>query len=480
LQVPKTTLQFHGFRRLPFNVYAHWPMNLEQLFTLAMAWKDYRLATTVHFAFGVFTLLAMHAFCRRQSRPAAGPLAAVIFLMNGVVLLEVPIAYIDIGGAFFFFMAFWFVAERLQHPENGPRPLLLAGAFIGLMAGTKFNGFLGGVCLGLLFLIASRREGKPLRRLREMLLYMGLPGFLLLLPWLIKNALETGNPVYPFLYSSLGGSEWNQHLSNLFYQWHHDAIGMGRTWRDYLLLPWRLLVEAGPGLSRFGGTLNILWFALLPLAWFGRRLPPVRWCLLVSLFYFVSWCQSSQQTRFLIPILPFLSVAAALSLQEAIARLPWLSWRRPLAVALAIAAGAWLLYSAAAQPAAIGLTEGKYGERLQRDPREKAIRCLNEKLPRKARVMVLQHNRCFFIDRKCIADSFYAASQINEFVTRPGSFKDMKKRLRKMGVTHLLKGQRAWKLEYPRDFEKKLADPAEARLVCRDRKYQLYELKNTP
>jgi len=252
---------------------------------------------------------------------------------------------------------------------------------------------------------------------------------------------------------------------------------MGRTGWDYLLLPYRLLVAGAPSLSKFGGTLNLLWFALLPLCWFGRRLPVVRWSLLTALFYFVSWSLASQQPRFQIPLLPLLALAAALSLHEAIARLPWASLKQPLAVILAIAAGLWLLYGVADSPIVADLAAGKYGEALRRDPREKAIRCLNEKLPPKARVLILQHNRCFFIDRKCAADSFYAASQINEFVTQPGSFKDMRKRLREMRVTHLLKGNRAWKLKYPRDFEKMLADPAQARLVCADRKYRLYELK---
>ena len=73
----------------------------------------------------------------------AGLLAAALFLSNGVVLYEMPIAYVDLAYAFFFLLAFYFLSQALDRPgEDGY--LLFAGLCCGTLAGVKLNPSLAG------------------------------------------------------------------------------------------------------------------------------------------------------------------------------------------------------------------------------------------------------------------------------------------------------------------------------------------------
>src|SRR5262249_52412592 len=119
---------------------------------------------------------------------------------------------------------------------------------------------------------------------------------------------------------SFGGPEWSTGLEGQFLAWQ-QSIGMGRQVVDFLLLPVRVALEGGSGYTHFDGRLNPLWCALVPLSLAAApSSPPVRRALGVAALYFLTWAATSQQARFLIPILPLLSVAAGVALATMLAR----------------------------------------------------------------------------------------------------------------------------------------------------------------
>ena len=478
LLVPRLTIEHHGWRPIAYNVYSHWPMNVEQLFTMAMILKDYRLATLVHFWFGIMTLWLLWLLCRRAGQPRFGILAVVFFLLNPTVRTSFEIAYIDFGCAFFMLASFWFLAKGLSDTEARRRNLLFAGLFGGVLAGCKLNGFMGGLCLGLLYLVARRGEKRLLKDFGEMLVFFGLPAVLLLMPWLIKSAVETGNPVYPVLFNYLGGVEWDSKLSTQLYQWH-QSIGMGRGWRDYLLLPLRIFLKSGGGYERFGAPLARSWVFLVPLSLtaFNRR-PMVRWALLVSAFYFVLWSMVSQQTRFLMPILPLLALAEAVAVGDLVERLQTKKSRRWTEFAILAGAAVWILVFALTNVKLLGRHDQNYLQRLESDPTPAVFRYVNRHLPQNARLLLLNANQGFFCRREYIADSFFEASQMRELVLA-GDGEEIKARLQSLGITHVFLRSLDWKIRYPKPFLALLNDPRQALVRFHDGSGRLYELAFT-
>lgn len=88
--------------------------------------------------------------------------------------------------------------------------LILAGAFCGVVAGTNMNGIFGLISIAGV-IGASLVAGRAWRGFRDLLAVirvmavLAIVTFLLVLPWLVKNYLDTGNPVYPLLYEVFGG-----------------------------------------------------------------------------------------------------------------------------------------------------------------------------------------------------------------------------------------------------------------------------------
>lgn len=474
LQVPKLMIGSGGFRPIPFNVYSHWPMNLELLFALALLLKDHVLASLVHFLFGALTVASLVLFGRQWQSTRGGLLAAGFFLANGVVLFEMPIAYVDVAAAFFLFVSFWCAARALASTEGRTPNLLTAGVFCGVLAGTKLNAVIGCVALGLAYVSVRARQAGWARALGEATFGLALPCAALAVPWYIKCAFETGNPFYPLLYEWLGGIEWNAALAEQFDEWHR-GIGMGREPLDYLLLPFRVATMGGLGYDRFAGTLNPAWIVLVPASLLGaRRRPIVAWCLAAGLLYFALWSLSSQQSRFLIPALPLLSAAAGMAVSDLLAGEG--RWRRIAEPAVYVASAAGLIVIT-------GLTATSYGWRgpqLSAESREQAVprvfRQLNQQLPATARVLFVSVNRAFFCEREVLADSFFEASQVNELLLKRRSSVELLSELRSRGITHVLRWRHNRGLRYPRTFRQILNDPRASRLVFEVDRYRLYEL----
>ena len=487
LTVPRLFVDHGGFREVPLNVYSYWPLNIQLLFALAMLIDDYVLAKLLHFAFGVATLYATAAACRAFHRPASALLAMVLVLANGVFAFELRVAYVDLAYAFLFLAGFLFMLEAL---DRDPRSLWLSGLCCGLLAGVKVTGIAGAAVVGALYLprlVAAfwqpaswQREPAPV--LRPFIIRFVAPVLALWVPWIVRTGALTGNPFYPFFHSQLGGPDWSSALTLRFQEWQ-SSIGMGREAIDYLLLPLRVILAGGRGYERFDGEIAAFWIVIIPLAlWAALRLTLVRRCLAATGLYFVFWSLSSQQMRFLIPALPLLAIAGAVAVVELLDRLPKARWRRA-GRALAVITSAAFLISTQGRTLAAGYrTLGVY-LRAPGDLRASAVPpvfdFLNTDLPPDARLLFLNTNQTFFCDREILADSFFEASQIADWLAPARNVAELRRLLSLRGVTHVLVERRDWGIEYPAALGEMLADPAEAELVYQseDRRFSVFELQ---
>ncbi len=510
LTVPKLYLEEGGFTRLPFNVYSNWPLNTQLLYALALLLDGRVLAKQLHFVFGLLAAATAFALVIRpcatdaDAAPSplrgdrlAGTIAAVLFLANPVVLYEIRIAYVDLAYAFYFALAFLFLHRFLEEDSEGRNAglgqgrLLTAGVLSGIAAGIKLNGFFAPLTLAGIWaasrLLGLRRRGSeepaPVPWAREALLLLG-PS-ILVLPWLAKSWLLTGNPVYPLFWSTFGGPEWSAELGRQHAAWQ-SAIGMGRAPLDYLLLPWRVIALGDFGYGTFDGQVARAWLVLIPLtlvgAWRDRL---VRRALAAAAIFFLLWSLTSQQIRFLIPVIPVLAAAAGRALLVVSGRLE-ARWSRLVAWLAAAAAGALLL-----QPAWIYLRQDprlladllRHGSTLEDAVPSPIYRVIDEQLPADARLMLVNTNRAFFVERDAIADSFFEASQLAAFLndrtsSDAGDSERIKAAVRELGVTHVLVENVNRGIPWPRAFLELLNDARRSPVVFRsaDSRFTLLRL----
>jgi hypothetical protein len=449
LTVPRLYLEAGGFRPIRFNVYSNWPLNMELLYGLAMMFHDYVTATLLHFAVGVAVAMALVRGCALSRGPHArwaGWIAAGLFWANGTMQEMLAAAYVDLAVTFFFVAAFLFTWQASEETGSRGTSLLVAGVCAGILAGLKLNGVLGAGTVAVLFPVRQRSSW------RLWLTNFCLPAALLASLWPLKSWVLTGNPIYPFLW---GGPDWNAELTAKLQHWQL-SLGMGRTPRDYLLLPFRVLLGSQGNYQHFAGSLTSAWAAVIPLTLvLGWRRPFVRACLGVAGLYFLVWASSSQQLRFLMPSFALLAMAGGSTLVALIER--FAPARAALLVPVGAATGVLLLSSVSVSgradsgpaigwPGALaqaGKLLPMYLERGSTLPAA-AIPAIddyaNQSLPDTARVLLLNTNRAFFLHRDFLADSFFEASQITAWLGDATTPDDVQQRLHDAGVSHIVFG----------------------------------------
>jgi hypothetical protein len=488
LAIPKIYLQHAGFVRVPFNAYSNWPLNVELLYALAMAVQDYALAKLVNLAFLTLLTVAVYRFASRAAAPWAGIAAASLLLANDVVQVEGATAHVDIAVAFFFFMAATLAVEFRESGDR--RSLVMCGVACGCMAGSKITGLAALACVVPLVVAAPPRGGRYRQRAGDLAL-LTIPALALAAPWLIKNYVYTGDPLYPALWKYFHGIDWNATVDAQFWRWQ-QSIGMGRTARDYVLLPVRVILFASGDYRHFAAWISKTWIVFVPVALVASPfVAVVRRCLIPAGLYFVVWALTSQQTRFLIAILPLLAVSAAVAMAWLVTLVGWVSterigldagrWRLTQSLAVLVVAGC-LVHLARTSRYIVRPAPDLFRTFLNNPPDlrtwvpDRSYAFIRDRLPASARIMMLNTNHGFFVDREYIADSFFEASQLNALIRDADGRPGLTKLFARLGVSHVLVKHEDW-VPFPQTLWDYLGDPANARVIYSAGDMTLYELR---
>jgi hypothetical protein len=335
----------HGFERITTDMFASFSGGVEMLFVPAFMIGRHSAAALVHLAFGIALGLAMFAYGRRIGKPWAGAAAALLTYASPVVGIDASSAYNDVALAAVAFGAFYW----LQIWDDDRRDLLLipAGLLCGYAYAVKYTGF---VMLPLAMVFVAYRS----RRWKALLLVTAcsLP---MIAPWMIKNWIYVDNPVAPLA---------NRIFRNPYFHVVTEEV-LSQDMRRYSVdNKWTLPVEVTLRGEKTTGLIGPV-FLLAPLALLalreraGRRLLAAGVLLLATYFANIG-------TRFLIPCLPFFSLAMALPL----ANFP------PLLAAMMIfhAVASWPAVIRLYAPHAWGLDRILYKQALRIIPQERYLR----------------------------------------------------------------------------------------------------------
>lgn len=300
LLVPQRYIAEGGIHFIPGNLYAHFPQNIEMLFTLGMLLDGAELAKLYHWLFGVGCCLSCATLAQSLHPRSSGVLAAAVFATIPTAALISSWAYIDLAIVFYTLLSVHCFVRYCRHEQA--RWLIFASILAGLAAGCKYTGGLQGLLMvaGVLLLGWVRRTER-LRVSRDVVTICGLVA-LVAGPWWIKNLIYTGNPLYPFLYGVFGGDGWDPERSYLFSeslrQWGGD-----RGFWSTLLLPWNLTMESDFFVvERFDGVIGCGFLIGLPVVlWALRSSKQHRVLFVLLIAHFVGWAILTRQIRFLLP-----------------------------------------------------------------------------------------------------------------------------------------------------------------------------------
>ena len=287
----------HGFHRYTSSIYAMLSQGTEMLFLSAYAFGRHSAAALAHWCFLVSLPALILCFGRRAGVPLAGLGGALFCFLSPVVGIDGASAYNDVAVACVIFTVFYLVEIWSATRQRGL--LVLIGLLAGFAFAMKYTAFLAVPYALSRIAWTLRRERQPWLKPAAVVCVLAVA---VAAPWLMKNVLWTGNPVAPFFnrvfpnpYVTIAFErEYVEHMRNYHGLKSHSEIPLEITVRGHVLcgLLGPLFLLAPLSLLALRGAL-------------GRRL-------LLAAAVFASVYAANIGTRFLIPALPFVSLALAL------------------------------------------------------------------------------------------------------------------------------------------------------------------------
>ena len=177
------------------NYHLVFPANIEIIWGYALAVGGTYLPRLFTLLFGILTIGAFRRWLKqKQSNPWVCEISILFFLMAPVMVLTLPICYVEWPMLFFIFLGWWSSRKYLE--TGGQGYVLLTAVAWGIGTGTKYSTIpvIGLMALEWLFQILRRFSIKSAARV-SLVLLMGV--LIFLGPWLARNFCLTKDPVFP-------------------------------------------------------------------------------------------------------------------------------------------------------------------------------------------------------------------------------------------------------------------------------------------
>ena len=284
---------------LPHNFYSNLPQLTEMLYLLATTLTSDIAAKILHWLFGLLGALAAFGVARRLWSRAVGLTAAALFYCTPFVQDLGQTARIDLATAFFATLAFGVLVIWSEVEDR--KLLWLSALCAGAAVATKWTA-IPVVLLPLGALLVFRRK------------FRCLPAFGLLVvavvaPWLVKNWLLAGNPVYPLFHQWFPSPYWSASQAAIFSAKHYATFGWGMIGRFVSLLWNYSFIEVG--------AVPLL-LMTAPLVLLTSRFEPVAkrtgWLVVGA---YTSWfCFTFRPWRFLFPAFGMAAVLGAYAMEK--------------------------------------------------------------------------------------------------------------------------------------------------------------------
>lgn len=446
LNGPKEWFQRGRIAFLPHNIYTSFPFLTEMLLLSGMVLRNDvhagALAGQVSLtAFSALAAVGLYAAGRRWFSPSAGWLAALVWLTTPWTYRLSIIAYAE-GGLSFYVLAS-FLAAHEACARKQPAWFALTGFLSGSAMACKYPGLIS-VVVPVAVGCAARlwRQRIAWRSLVRWMSLYATGAALAVGPWLVKNGIETGNPVYPLAYSIFGGRDFDAETNVRWVRAHAapSYASINDRLRDFYLRCEDVVAN--------NDWHSPLLFGLAPLAFFGWR---ERRAGVVSAWLFVAWMFAAwfflthHIDRFWAPMIPVVALLAgggAAAFATRPARIVG-----GLAIAACVAFNATICSLIGGYNA--GLTDLAFAQRVaertvtpelawlnheyaeRRLPEDFKLLCVGEAATFHARFPVLYHT----VFDRCLLEEWCAAGPGPDYPLKPAE--EMRRALRERGVTHV-------------------------------------------
>ena len=310
LQLPREWYELGRIVPLHHNVFSYFPLNVEMHYLLAMQlkggpWAGMYVTQLMHAAMTALSVAAVYATARLFAPKWLAIVSAVAVANVPWTMLLAPVAYNEGGVLLFGTLA---IAWCLRTPIT-LKSALIAGVMTGVACGAKLPAVPQLLVLLPIALLVLSRKIRPA-------LVFAVAAIIAFSPWLIRNVVWAGNPVFPEAQSILGHAHFSPAQTQRWNEANHQAKSPRLSAvRQQIFANWRF------------GYLAIPLGMMATLMTIRRREAQVLLALLLAWLTF--WISLTHlQGRFYTSAIPVAAIAIALLQQRR---------HRPVAITIVVA-----------------------------------------------------------------------------------------------------------------------------------------------
>ena len=460
LAIPKLWLMHGGFYETPWADFSYYPMNLSLLYLVPLYFGNDIIPNFIHLSFGIGTAILLYRYLNKRAGQVAGLLGAVAFISLPTILRTATTAYVDVGLVFFTTLSvlayiYWRDAE---YQSNGW--LFISAAAMGLALGTKYSALPAWFFLTLaVVFIYARDTGRQWRALHYGLMFF-MVSLVVFSPWLIKNVILTGNPLYP-LYKSVFNNNGVSMAGA--YSMVSDDSGSGifkmrerlygENVLEILLIPIRFFLQGQDNSWRyFDGVLNPVLIFIAPFAFLNRKIKTDKLLFLSFAAFFIlfAFFMDKHRIRYILPAVPFVIILMVMGFVNIF---NWIMEKQKLLQTGCLVALAFVLigmigfnmvyaknYLMNISPVNFILKKESRDQFISRhDGSYPAVRYINEHTPENSKIrLMLLAGRGYYLNRSYEDNASFGMDVIGNFLSFSNDGEAFQKYLRSLNCTHLL------------------------------------------
>jgi hypothetical protein len=409
----------------------------------------------VVFMFAPLLVLAIYGWAREFEIEASWAwLAALLVAAIPTFYHVASSVYVDLALALFVTLAIHSIAKWWLNTQE-TKWLAFAAIALGAALSIKLTTAFVIASLALIVLLRARnaQSDEAENGNAGSILIKGFTAFvlagLIASPWYLRTWAKTGSPIFPFYMNLWKGTAtgWDAERSALFQAMNSAYGGAEKGFFDYLLAPVKISLWAQPELPEyFDGVMGVSFLlGLILIVWAWRRFDfPVELKIAVgtSGIVFLFWLFSSQQLRYILPIVPSLAVATVVAadlISSGNAAFRKVVYAGFLATSLVgiLTAAAWFAEKNPLRVVFGGESAEDYLTR--RIDYYRYYKIINRDLPPDARIWLINMRRdSYHLDRAYFSDYLFESWTLKRLVEESRDVNDLRQKAKQMGITHVL------------------------------------------
>lgn len=461
LAIPKLWLVHGGFYETPWAEYSYYPMNMSLLYLVPLYFGNDAIPNFIHLSFAIGVAALLYRYFNKKYGQIAGLGAALIFISLPVILRTATTAYVDVGLVFFTTLSVLAFLRWRDTQYQSRVWFWVSSVSMGLALGIKYSALPAWFFLTLaVIFIYSRDTGRQGKALQY-----GLAFFLVSLavfsPWMVKNALLTGNPLYPLFQSVFGGQSVN--LAGAYSVAAENSGGgifkmryllYGESFWETLCIPIRFFLQGQDHTPRyFDGVLNPALIFLAPFAFLDMKRKTDKFLFLTFAVFILlfAFFMDKHRIRYILPAVPLVIILTVVGLNNVF---NWImnqkrTWRSlGLTVFVLVLAGMIGFNAVYAKNYFMQIAPVDYV--VNKESRDQfisrhvanypAVQFINRHTPENSKILlILLAGRGYYLDRPYEENASFGMNIIHHLVSSSQEGEEaFRKYLRSLNCTHIL------------------------------------------